>query len=96
MHGISDETRILRSHFASRPQFARRFGFTAGTPGDSDPPRRKAPYTDEEREFLMAVDRFQQSTGRTHPTPSDLFRIAQSLGYTRPAVASPDTPVPFR
>lgn len=38
-------------------------------------------YSDEEREFLMAVQAWQKRTGRRFPTATDYLHVAKSLGY---------------
>lgn len=87
-YGISEELRIRRAEPARKARMSPRFGFTAGTSSSAPTPRtaaplRNAPYTRDELEYLMAVDRFKHSTGLFFPTYSDLFRIAKSLGYVR-------------
>lgn len=50
-------------------------------------------YTDEEREWLCAVERYRSSKGRRFPTLREVLAIAKSLGYRKVAKASP-LPVP--
>jgi hypothetical protein len=40
-------------------------------------------YTDEEREFLVAVDRWKGETGTRFPTLTQLLGVLKSLGYRR-------------
>lgn len=55
-------------------------------------------YTDDEAEFLVAVERFKRANRRPFPTLSEILGVARSLGYRkarpttdRPA-AVPDPP----
>lgn len=50
-----------------------------------------ADYTDEEREFLLAVDTYKR---RVNPRPSwaEVLRLAKALGYRRVAERSPAIP----
>jgi hypothetical protein len=41
-------------------------------------------YSDEEREFLVAVDRWKCETGTRFPTLTQLLGVLKSLGYRRP------------
>jgi len=44
-----------------------------------------AEYTDEEREFLVAVDLYKRSKHRPYPTWEEIFKIMIGLGYSLPA-----------
>lgn len=44
-------------------------------------------YSDGEREFLMAVDRFKREKKRPFPTLSELYAVLLSLGYEKKASA---------
>lgn len=46
-------------------------------------------YTDEEREFLIAVDKYKRAAKRVFVTYSELLAVAKSLGYRRVAEAGP-------
>ena len=46
-------------------------------------------YSDEEREFLAAIDHFKASTGKKFPTWTDVLGVIKSLGYVRKRRASP-------
>lgn len=40
-------------------------------------------YTDEEREFLMAVEAYKKQTKRRFPTWVEILKVAHSLGYRK-------------
>jgi len=40
-------------------------------------------YTDDEREFLMAIDRYKHVHHRPFPTWREVLRVLKSLGYAR-------------
>jgi hypothetical protein len=42
-------------------------------------------YTAAELEFMAAVERWQNRTGRRHPSWRELLEIVRSLGYVRAA-----------
>lgn len=50
-------------------------------------------YTDEERTFILAIERYQREANRRFPTASELLMVAVCLGYRR--VAEP-VPIPGR
>jgi hypothetical protein len=43
-------------------------------------------YSDEEREFLLAVDDYKRRKRRPHPSLRELFQIILRLGYRKPVV----------
>lgn len=45
-----------------------------------------ADYTDEEREFLAAIDRYKRTRQRPYPTWREVLLVAKALGYRRPDV----------
>lgn len=47
-------------------------------------------YSDVEREFMLALDRYKRQARRPHPTWSEVFAVAWGLGYRR--VAEPEEP----
>lgn len=53
-----------------------------GHPTTSDPD-----YEDDELEFIGAIRRYQERTGRKFPTWSEALRIAKGLGYAKPVPA---------
>jgi hypothetical protein len=49
-------------------------------------------YTEEEREFLVAMDRYKRTARRPYPTWREVLRVLRSLGYrkvTTPSEAPP-------
>jgi hypothetical protein len=42
-------------------------------------------YSDEEREFLLAVDRYRTASRRSCPSLREMLAILRSLGYRRVA-----------
>jgi hypothetical protein len=39
--------------------------------------------TDEEREFLLAIDRYKRTWGRVYPTWLEVLAVVKHLGYAR-------------
>ncbi len=48
-------------------------------------------YTEEEREFLVAIDRYKRSARRPYPTWREVLRVIKALGY-RKVPAHPEAP----
>jgi hypothetical protein len=46
-------------------------------------------YTDEEREFLQAIDRYKHTYDRPFPTWREVLRVAEALGYRKVAAPRP-------
>jgi len=46
-------------------------------------------YSEEERQWLVAVDRWRRKTGRKFPSACDLLALAVALGYRKVAPAEP-------
>ncbi len=44
---------------------------------------RTQDYTDEEREFLRAMDAWMKRTGRRFPTFCEFLAVVKSLGYRK-------------
>lgn len=40
-------------------------------------------YTDEEREFMVALDKYKRDNRRPFPTCSDVLGVLKSLGYSK-------------
>jgi hypothetical protein len=40
-------------------------------------------YTDEEREFLVALERYRQSRHRRFPSCREILQVIKSLGYEK-------------
>lgn len=48
-----------------------------------DPTTCERDYSNDEVEFMQAVDRYKRSTGRMFPTTSELLQVVRSLGYAK-------------
>ncbi len=48
-----------------------------------DPTTFEKQYTDEEMEFMNAMQRFKELTGKAFPTHGDVLKVAIMLGYRR-------------
>ncbi len=42
-----------------------------------------ASYTDEQRTFMMAMERYKRTTGRVYLTCREILTVAASLGYVK-------------
>ena len=49
--------------------------------GRADPWYTEQPYSDDESEFLRAIDRYKARTGRQFPAWSEALAVLKSLGY---------------
>jgi hypothetical protein len=52
-----------------------------------DPTTCERDYTDDEIEFMKAMDDYKRRSGRQFPTWSEVLEVVRSLGYVRPEVA---------
>ena len=43
-------------------------------------------YTDEEREFLVALERYRQARHRRFPSCREILQVIKSLGYSKMGV----------
>ncbi|HTU26301.1 MAG TPA: hypothetical protein VMF30_12925 [Pirellulales bacterium] len=50
-----------------------------------DPTTCERDYTDEEVEFMHALDQYKRSSGRMFPTCSEILEVLRGLGYERTA-----------
>lgn len=50
------------------------------------------PYSDDEREFLVAVDRYKREHHRPFPSWQEVFGVLVSLGYRKVAEPAPAKP----
>jgi hypothetical protein len=60
-----------------------------------DPTTCERDYTDEEIEFMHALDRYKRASGRMFPTCSEMLEVIRGLGYQRvnePGVTTCETP----
>ncbi len=48
-----------------------------------DPTTCERDYTDDEIEFMKAMDEYKRSSGRQFPTWSEVLEVVKSLGYHR-------------
>ena len=48
-----------------------------------DPTTFEKQYTDDELEFMKAMQRFKELSGKTFPTHGDVLKVAVMLGYRR-------------
>jgi hypothetical protein len=51
-----------------------------------DPTTFEKQYTEDEMEFMNAMQRFKESSGKSFPTHGDVLKVAASLGYRRVVV----------
>jgi hypothetical protein len=56
-----------------------------------DPTTFDKQYTDDDIEFMNAMQRFKERSGKTFPSYGDVLRVAASIGYRR-LIEEPDTP----
>ena len=54
-----------------------------------DPTTFEKQYTEDELEFMNAMQRFKERTGRAFPTHAEVIRVAISLGYRMPISEEP-------
>lgn len=40
-------------------------------------------YTEEQREFMLAIDQYKRDNHRPHPTWAEVLAIAKALGYRK-------------
>lgn len=50
-----------------------------------DPTTCERDYTNDEIEFMKAMDEYKRKSGRMFPTWSEVLEVVRSLGYERPA-----------
>jgi hypothetical protein len=56
-----------------------------------DPTTFEKQYTDDELEFMNAMQRFKERTGKAFPTHGEVIRVAASLGYRMPISEVPSS-----
>ncbi len=54
-----------------------------------DPTTFEKQYTEDELEFMNAMQRFKERTGKAFPTHGEVIRVAISLGYRMPIAEEP-------
>lgn len=57
-----------------------------GNPTTSE---RSADYDDEQREFMVAIDRYKRERRRPYPGWDEVLAVAKSIGYRLIAAAEP-------
>lgn len=61
-----------------------------------DPTTCERDYTNDEIEFMQAMDAYKRANGRMFPTCSEILEVLRDLGYQRvglpPELATEDTP----
>ncbi len=57
-----------------------------------DPTTFEKQYTDEELEFMNAMQRFKERTGKPFPTHGEVIKVAVSLGYRKVLADEPLLP----
>jgi hypothetical protein len=55
-----------------------------------DPTTFEKQYSDDELEFMNAMQAFKVRTGRTFPTHGEVLRVAVSLGYRKTSPQAPE------
>jgi hypothetical protein len=58
-----------------------------------DPTTCERDYSVDEVEFMNAMDIYKRTSGRMFPTCSEVLEVIRSLGYTKPGMIVPATPV---
>lgn len=56
-----------------------------------DPTTCEREYTDEEIEFMRAMDAYRRTSGRMFPTCSEILEVLRDLGYRRTTETSSET-----
>ncbi len=56
-----------------------------------DPTTCERDYTDDEIEFMHALDAYKRSSGRMFPTCSEILEVVRGLGYERVGAGGEDT-----
>ncbi len=71
---------------------ARYYNPAAGQRGSNHrghPATAEVEYTDDEREFMVALDRWKRENRRPHPTCSEVLAVLVALGYRKVAEGRP-------
>lgn len=53
-----------------------------------DPTTCERDYTDEEVEFMRAMDEYKRTSGRMFPTCSEILEVLRGLGYAKLTLSS--------
>lgn len=54
-----------------------------------DPTTFEKQYSDDELEFMNAMQRYKVQSGKAFPSHGEVLRVARSLGYRRPTTPDP-------
>lgn len=73
----------MSPRFASRPAATERPSGRQARRRLIDPTTCERDYGPEELEFMQALDRYKQTSGRVFPTCSEVLEVLRSLGYRR-------------
>lgn len=69
---------------AARPKLERRVKVNRRR--QIDPTTCERDYTDEEVEFMRAMDEYKRASGRMFPTCSEILEVLRNLGYVKGSV----------
>ena len=56
-----------------------------------DPTTCERDYSDDEVEFMNALDQYKRTSGRMFPTCSEILEVIRGLGYQKGALVAPPT-----
>lgn len=56
-----------------------------------DPTTCERDYSNDEVEFMQAMETYKRKNGRMFPTCSEVLEVVRSLGYTKPAILADQT-----
>lgn len=106
---LSDEVKMDRRTKKEQREKPRRTGTTAVAEEQRKTDRRKKTprrrqidpttcerdYTDEEIEFMRAMDLYKRTSGRMFPTCSEILEVVRDLGYVRQEAPAENSPAPL-
>lgn len=75
---------------AARPKLERRAKVNRRR--QIDPTTCERDYTDEEVEFMRAMDEYKRASGRMFPTCSEILEVLRNLGYVKGGAAPQTEP----
>ena len=56
-----------------------------------DPTTCERDYSNDEVEFMQAMEIYKRKNGRMFPTCSEVLEVVRSLGYTKPAILAAES-----
>ncbi len=77
----AEHTQVEHRHFERRAKVNRR--------RQIDPTTCERDYTDDEIEFMNALDQYKRTSGRMFPTCSEVLEVIRSLGYHKKPIDTP-------